>query len=253
LNHSEALSNGLITTSQNAAIFGADSSNSIHDGSGRASVRIESKKSYTHGLIVADIEHMPGSLCGVWPAFWTLGSGDWPTNGEIDIIEGVNLNAVNEFSMHTTDDCKMSNASETGTFLTGNCAVSNSTTGCTVMASGNNTYGNNFNQNNGGVYAMQWTSSFIKMWFFPRGSIPSDISSGSPDPHSWSLPQVNFQGPCDIDSHFKEHRIIFDLTFCGDWAGNVLDQTCPPQIGVESSKASCINYVANNPSGFVEA
>lgn len=35
---------------------------------GRSSVRIESKKSYTHGLFIADISHMPASVCGTWPA-----------------------------------------------------------------------------------------------------------------------------------------------------------------------------------------
>lgn len=36
---------------------------------GRDSIRIESKKTYTKGLFIADIIHMPGSICGVWPAF----------------------------------------------------------------------------------------------------------------------------------------------------------------------------------------
>jgi hypothetical protein len=44
---------------------------------GRMSVRLESKQSYNQGLIIADIAHMPGSICGTWPAFWTIGP-DWP-------------------------------------------------------------------------------------------------------------------------------------------------------------------------------
>lgn len=35
---------------------------------GRASIRIESKKTYTHALIISDIAHMPGGICGTWPA-----------------------------------------------------------------------------------------------------------------------------------------------------------------------------------------
>jgi hypothetical protein len=31
-------------------------------------VRIVSKKNWTHGLFIADIEHMPGGICGTWPA-----------------------------------------------------------------------------------------------------------------------------------------------------------------------------------------
>jgi hypothetical protein len=45
---------------------------------GRPSVRLEGKRAYTKGLFIADIAHMPGNACGMWPAFWTLGSGEWP-------------------------------------------------------------------------------------------------------------------------------------------------------------------------------
>lgn len=54
---------------------------------GRPSVRIESKAEFNHGLIIADIAHAPGGICGTWPAFWMLGSDPWPANGEIDIVE----------------------------------------------------------------------------------------------------------------------------------------------------------------------
>jgi hypothetical protein len=39
---------------------------------GRSSVRIESKAAYNHGLFIADIWHMPGGICGTWPALWVL-------------------------------------------------------------------------------------------------------------------------------------------------------------------------------------
>lgn len=35
------------------------------DGGGRESVRISSKKTFTHGLFIADVQHMPGNECGV--------------------------------------------------------------------------------------------------------------------------------------------------------------------------------------------
>jgi beta-glucanase (GH16 family) len=66
--------------------MGVDSLTTLDpSGPGRKSVRIESKKSWNHGLFIADIAHMPGGVCGTWPALWTLGP-DWPYNGEIDII-----------------------------------------------------------------------------------------------------------------------------------------------------------------------
>jgi hypothetical protein len=39
--------------------------------------------------VTASIEQPNGGL-GYWPAFWMLGPGQWPENGEIDIMEDVN-------------------------------------------------------------------------------------------------------------------------------------------------------------------
>lgn len=39
------------------------------DAGGRASVRLESKKTWNQGLLIADIRHMPSSECGSWPAY----------------------------------------------------------------------------------------------------------------------------------------------------------------------------------------
>ena len=44
---------------------------------GRPSVRITSRKAYNTGLVVLDLSHMPGGICGTWPAFWSFGP-DWP-------------------------------------------------------------------------------------------------------------------------------------------------------------------------------
>jgi len=57
----------------------------------RNSVRINFSNSFNGGLLTADIYHMPVA-CGAWPAWWT-GGPDWPTFGEIDILEGVPINS----------------------------------------------------------------------------------------------------------------------------------------------------------------
>lgn len=69
-----AQSSGLISTSDSVHI-GVDSSSVT--SSGRNSVRLTSKNSYNEGLVILDLAHMPGSVCGTWPAFWMVGP-NWP-------------------------------------------------------------------------------------------------------------------------------------------------------------------------------
>lgn len=68
------------------------------------------------------------------------------------------------------------------------------------------------------MYAMQWESSGIYVWFFPRNNIPADIRNGAPATGNWGLPIVAFNGgsSCNIDSFFANQNIVFDTTFCGD-------------------------------------
>lgn len=129
----------------------------------------------------------------------------WPSSGEIDIIEGVNTQSENKMTMHTSDGCSMA----------GNSCQGNQ--GCSQDGGGPNSYGSGFNSNNGGVYAMEWTSDHIDIWFFGRGSEPEGVSGDSPDPSGWGPPTKSFnaQDGCDIDSHFQNHNIVFDTTFCG--------------------------------------
>ncbi|KAG9236751.1 glycoside hydrolase family 16 protein [Amylocarpus encephaloides] len=245
-----AQARGLINSNNGQIYMGVDSSTFNPPAPGRASVRVSSKKAYTHGLFIADIAHMPGSICGVWPAFWLFGPS-WPNNGEIDILEGVNLAGTNSITLHTSPGCVMNAAgSQGGTVLrTADCNTGNGNTGCSAITSTPNAYGNSFNNNGGGVYAMQWESSGIYVWFFPRNAIPADIRNNAPVTGNWGLPVVAFNGGsgCNVDAHFANQNIVFDTTFCGDWAGGVFGSGSCAYLG------SCQSYVANNPGAFAPA
>jgi hypothetical protein len=179
-----------------------------------------------------------------------LGS-DWPVNGEIDIIEGVHGQSVNTMAMHTNAGCSItSTGAFSGSLQTDDCDVNApdqaTNAGCAIKSQDTSTYGSGFNANGGGVYATEWTSDALSIWFFPRDGIPSDISSGNPDPSNWGLPHGQFAGNCDIDEHVKDQKLVFDVTFCGDWAGSVwsTDSTCSTQA------STCQGFVQNNPSAF---
>lgn len=253
LDQSAAQAAGLIETNNNSVYMGVDHTN-IASAPGRASVRLTSTKAYNHALIILDAAHMPQG-CGTWPAFWTVGP-NWPHGGEIDIIEGVNSQSSNAMTLHTGPGCQVTKSAKlfAGAVSNLNCDINApgqpTNAGCGILATKSQTYGTGFNSNNGGVYAMEWTSGGIAVYFFPRGSVPGDITSGTPTPSAWPTPLAMWSNSgCPIDTMIKNQQIVFDTTFCGGWASAVWasDSTC-------SSKAStCEAYVANNPSAFANA
>ncbi|TEY61119.1 hypothetical protein BOTCAL_0174g00010 [Botryotinia calthae] len=246
------------------AYMGVDYVNVVTTG--RPSVRIQSKETYTHGLIIADLAHMPASICGTWPAFWTVNTINYPRYGEIDILENVNEKTVSLQTLHTEEGCYIS-GNQYSTQLkdnvtTYNCDDSASSSifgaqegnsACSGTNPDPNSYGTTFNNNGGGVYAMQWTSDVIRMWNFGPDAIPADITAGTPDPSTWDLPAFTTEGGvCNIDGLFANHHIIFDTTFCGVYAGKTKfwqETTC-----YDAEKyPTCDSYVGANPEAYKEA
>jgi hypothetical protein len=247
LTQSAAQSAGLINTNNNQIYMGVDYT-TLNPSAGRASVRVSSNAVWTHGLFIADIAHMPGGICGTWPAFWLVGP-NWPNNGEIDIIEGVNQGNTDSITLHTAAGCTINTSGSLASSVLDytNCNTANANDGCGVSTTNTQGYGAGFNAIGGGVYATQWTSSAIAVWFFPRNAIPSDITSGNPSPSGWGTPVVTFNGGsgCNIDSFFANNQIVFDTTFCGDWAGAVWSSGSCANLA-----SSCQDYVGANPSAF---
>ena len=63
------------------------------------------------------------------------------------------------------------------------------------------------------VDAVQWVDSGISVWFFPRSSIPSDISAGAPNSDNWGTPMAFWPATdCDPSKFFNSHSAIFDTT-----------------------------------------
>jgi hypothetical protein len=267
------------------------------DPKGRASVRLESKKTWDQGLMIADIRHMPSSICSTWPALWLIGSDlktgkmdQWPEFGEIDILEGVNDYDSNSITLHTSKGCVVDNstsgsmgqagnnnldASFTGLMTTGDCDVNadgqGKNVGCSIhapktmssaqmaadssskTATPHPSYGTAFNAAGGGVYATEWTPTSISVWFIPRSSplyTTHFTNTTIPDPSQWGTPMAHFSGSgCEFDAHFQNLKVLFDTTFCGEWAGKEWDKSCAKKTGV----ATCEAYVRDNPDVFKEA
>ncbi|KAI0662407.1 concanavalin A-like lectin/glucanase domain-containing protein [Cubamyces menziesii] len=221
----------------------------------RKSVRITTTATYTGALVVLDAVHMPTG-CATWPAFWSNGP-NWPAGGEIDIVEGVNTNADNQATIHTNHGCTIPSSSSSALGISGNvvggtncAALETGNAGCGMVATQSNTYGAGFNSNGGGVYAMQWVDSGISVWFFPRNSIPSDLSAGAPQPDGWGTPMAHWPATnCNPSQFFSDHSAIFDTTLCGDWAGNAWNDGCAASTGV----STCEDYVKNHGSAFSDA
>ncbi|EIM82836.1 uncharacterized protein STEHIDRAFT_102256 [Stereum hirsutum FP-91666 SS1] len=246
---------------------------------GRDSVRISSKQTYDDALFVLDLEHMPEG-CATWPAFWTVTKkGPWPHGGEIDVIEGVNLDTHNLASLHTLPGCTMAqHRPHTGTPTSLNCDTSqNYNQGCGVSFSStpspsSSSYGKAFNAARGGWYVMSKSASKgVQVWFWARddAGVPPEIKNGGgtkPNEGSggegggggerkkevkpeawWGTPAATFPvDECDWKKHFDAHQVVFDLTFCGDWAGSVWS-------GSGCGAGTCEDYVDNNPSAFKNA
>ncbi|TDL22536.1 hypothetical protein BD410DRAFT_207110 [Rickenella mellea] len=234
----QALQEGLVSV--NAAGHAIIKVDNTTDGTqdptfGRPSVKILSNATVPAGsLVILDAVFMPYG-CSVWPAFWMQGP-NWPDDGEIDIVENVNLATNNRYALHTLQGCMhppadQSTGIETGTLMAPDCFnQTNGNEGCLIQDPSPNSFGAGFAANGGGVFALLWDDTGIKIWFFTRSAIPSDVPSNSPNPSGWGTPTAFYPSTtCDTSKFFSPQTIIFDISICGNFAGipSVFNPSCP--------------------------
>jgi hypothetical protein len=187
----------------------------------RNSVRITTSNSYDLGsLFIIDAVHLPFG-CSVWPSIWTMGPA-WPAGGEIDIIEGINLDLNNQYALHTTPGCIHTTPSEqTGTSSIPDCSQAS---GCLVGENAPNSYMSGFAAAGGGVYAAQFDYTGIFIWFWSRPNVPASITestaTSSIDLSDWGPPSASYvNNTCTIENFFGPQKMVIDITLCGEYAG----------------------------------
>jgi len=239
----------IYTSSSGTVILKVDNISSVVYNEKRYAPKVLSKTAYDPGTVwVLDAVHIPYG-CSVWPAFWTQGAL-WPAGGEIDIVEGINMETTNQIALHAQGaDCIAStNATITGDLTYTNCSTAaGSDSGCTVNDTATNSYGPGFAAAGGGVYACEFSTSAIRMWFWTRSDIPSNLSVGAStvDTSTFGTPVAQYDAStCNFAQYFGPQTLTIDTTLCGTYAGvpSLLEETCPPLVGTNTCYTT---YVIN--------
>ncbi|KAL7622982.1 hypothetical protein AAE478_006661 [Parahypoxylon ruwenzoriense] len=246
---------GLVKYQDGEVYIGVDHTSGNYDpnGAGRKSVRLESKNVYNHGLVIADFSHLPKPVCGSWPAFWFFGE-PWPTKGEIDIYENWNDLTFNRHTAHVDDpsvvgECTITSDGMTATIDSPNCYDHAegqwAFQGCSASE-----FSSTFGSASGGIYAMEWTDDYLKIWDWPRAAAPADVLSGNPVPSLlWGVPSYVIK-QCNINKAFRDMKMVLNVDFCAV-AGQAdkWDASCKAKTGY----SSCVQYVAEKHDDFALA
>jgi Ricin-type beta-trefoil lectin domain/Glycosyl hydrolases family 16 len=161
----------------------------------------------------------PAGGLGYWPAFWMLGPGQWPENGEIDIMEDVN--ALSELS--GTVHC--------GTDPGGPCnetnGIGSGLRSCSGCQTGYHTYSMILNRTN---------TSDESITFYLDGNQYFSVSESQIGTSTW---QAAFD---------HNLSIIFDLAMGGGYPNGVCGCTTPAS-GTTSGATMSVAYVAAYETG----
>jgi len=236
---------------------------------GRKSVRIKSHDSFNEGLFILDTNRIPWG-CGARPAFSMLGL-EWPSNGEIDVIEGANNDAKTTHRLRTADSCDFTDHDTTGLFTGSwtsspngdddrNCWVEDPSQreneGCSVSAA-EGTHGESWTNGGGGVTVLLWSRTVgVKIWDLQRSAVPLVFAKNTTtvlDAHLEALGTpaafFPFGSACAADS-FLDNQIVMNIALCGDSVEDVWSSSgCASSTGY----SSCSDFVRNNPTAFDDA
>jgi hypothetical protein len=161
----------------------------------------------------------PANGLGYWPAFWMLGPGQWPENGEIDILEDVNALSEHSGTLHCGTDpggpCNETNGLGSGL------------QGCSGCQSGYHTYTAIVNRTN--------TSNESITWYLDGNQFYS-VSESQVGAATWQAA---------VDHNFT---IIFDLAMGGGYPNGVCGCTSPSGSTTSGGTMS-VAYVAAYTTG----
>lgn len=237
------INDDLVTVNENKQLV-ISVSKDVKDGK-RRTVRIHANELYDSGVFIMDVAKMPSDQT-TWPSFWLRGdtttSTDktWACYGEVDIIEGINGGNQNHCTIHTNTTCSQQNVHDgkNNPLARQECDTSSKkgqTCGCDkqswcpdlgcsyLMAA--NSFGPEFNNKNGGVFACELSvKGQVTIWFWPRDDPlypQSQIESGKIQTGSWQTTDpantIYFDA---CPGSFANMAVLINTTLCGEWAGN---------------------------------
>ncbi len=216
----------------NARIVGGqlviESDRESYNGFNYTSARMNTKGkwSWTYGRMEARIKIPRGQ--GIWPAFWMLGTNidsvNWPTCGEIDIMENIGKTS-DQGTEHGTI-----HGPQGGGDYNGGSGV-----GGTYTLPGGAALADNFH-----IYAIEWTPNQIK-WFLDNNQFFTATPASLPGGGTWVFTQPQF--------------FILNVAVGGNWPGNPDGTTVFPQqmlvdyVRVYQQTAPLAISVATQPNG----
>ncbi|WP_042380706.1 ricin-type beta-trefoil lectin domain protein [Streptacidiphilus melanogenes] len=156
----------------------------------------------------------PASGLGYWPAFWMLGPGQWPENGEIDIMEDVNARSQVAGTIHC------------GTYPGGPCnegnGIGSGLTACNGCQTGYHTYSMILDRTN---------TAAENITFYLDGNQYFQVTEAQVGTSTW---QAAFD---------HNLSIIFDLAMGGGFPNGVCNCTTPTSA-TSSGATMSVGYVA---------